>query len=107
MDDKLKKYLDQKFKSMDQRFEGLLEAFTKEVWRLDKKIDLYRAEIVEFKNGVYDKMDEVYKEVLDMRTEQAMHTGSHQRIDDELAEHDKRIKKLESSPAVAHSVKKN
>ncbi len=113
MDDKLKKYLDQKFKGVDQKFKGvdqkfnnLVETFVKEVLRLDKKIDTYREEVVEFKSGVYDKMDKVYKEVLDMRTEQTMHTGFHQRLDESLEDHEGRIQKLESPTATAHSIRR-
>lgn len=60
------------------------------------EIHSYRDEMVGFKDGVYEKMDAVYKELLVVRQEQVMHTGSHQRLDEELNYIRSKIKKLES-----------
>ena len=56
-------------------------------------------------NRVLTAVDKVLKEVLDVRVEQVAHTGSHMRVDETLAGHDKRIKKLESPSAVAYQIK--
>lgn len=69
---------------------------------LSRKIDSYKAEIDKFKDKVYDRMDAVFKEVLAVRQEQAVHAGSHERINDELDDHENRLKKLESPSMPAH-----
>lgn len=73
---------------------------------LVKRIDGYKNEIDKFKDKVYDRMDAVYKEVVSMRLEQSMHTGSHERINDDLEDHDRRLKKLESPNVTAHQMQK-
>ncbi len=88
MDDKL-------FKLLNQQYEDIV-----------RKIDSYKAEIDQFKNKVYDRMDVVYKEVVNVRLEQSMHTGNHMRISDELKDHEKRIEKLESPSVTAHQIHK-
>ncbi len=55
--------------------------------------------IAEFKDGVYNKMDSVYGEVLTVRQEQAAHQLDHDRIND-------RFEKIEAVPVVAHELKK-
>lgn len=93
-----------------------------EAYRIIIKPDLdklvIKEELSEFKDGVYNKMDTVYqqavsaaesfayKEVLDMRTEQSAISGRFDKNEETLEDHGKRIKKLESSPAIAHKVKK-
>lgn len=72
---------------------------------LEEKLDSHRDEVVSFKNGVYDRLDAIYKEVVSVRVEQAAHAGAHDRIDETLEDHNKRIKKLESPPVTTHSVK--
>ncbi len=86
--------------------------FQKLIEYLDSKFATFKEELLaqlvtkeEFRKG-YDKLDIVIGELQTVRQEQAMHTGSHQRVDETLESHDKRIKKLESSPIVAHTLKK-
>ena len=73
---------------------------------LEKKIAGYREEIVEFKDGVYDKMDAVYKEVLTFRDEEVMHQGGQDRIQEQVDDHENRIKKLERPPVTVHRIRK-
>ena len=84
MDDRL-------FKLINQQYE-----------ELSKKIDSYKAEIDKFKDKVYDRMDAVFKEVLAVRQEQSVHAGAHERINDELEDHEERLKKQESHSMPAH-----
>ncbi|MBI2011526.1 hypothetical protein HYS91_02040 [Candidatus Daviesbacteria bacterium] len=56
-------------------------------------------------NKILNAVDSVLGEVKAMREEQVMHVGSHQRIDEKLAEHDKRLKNLEVT-TTTHSLKK-
>lgn len=51
---------DKLIKLINQQYDGL-----------SKKIDSYKAEIDKFKDKVYDRMDSVYKEVLNLRLEQS------------------------------------
>lgn len=85
--------------------EGLFKLINQQYGELSKKIDSYKAEIDKFKDKVYDRMDAVYKEVLAVRLEQSVHTGSHERIDDDLENHEKRLKKIESPSITAHQIR--
>lgn len=67
--------------------------FTKAITDLRQRLDARN-------DDVFTKMDAVYKEVLDMRTEQAAHTDSHARVDEQLEDHKQRLKKLESKRVV-------
>lgn len=60
--------------------------------RLATKDDLDK-----LRRDVMDKMDAIYKEVLDRRTEQDMHLALHERID-------KRLNVIEKVPVIAHSI---
>lgn len=56
-------------------------------------------EINEFKSGVYTRVDKVYKELVDMRQEQSVHSRQHEDIDDKFNE-------IKSASLVTHSLKK-
>lgn len=88
---------------MDQR---TLKFLTEQFDNIRREVQSYNKEIADFKNGVYDKMDAVYKEVLAVRDEQTAHAGSHERVDEELKNHATRLKNLESPPASLHRIKK-
>jgi len=47
------------------------------------------------KDEFYSKMDEVVGELKASREAFELHTGQHTRVDDQLDNHDKRIKKIE------------
>ena len=57
---------------------------------LDKHVGFLKTELLEIK-------EEILKELRDMREEFDVHQFSHLRINDELIEHGKRIRKLETS----------
>ncbi len=84
----------------------ILTALAQMMTKVDQRFDQITAHVDETHNDAMTKMDAVYKEVLDMRQEQAMHTGAHQRVDETIDEHDRRIKRLESPTSVAHSIQK-
>lgn len=86
--------------------EKLIRLVNQRYDELSQKIDSYKDEIDKFKDKVYDRMDAVYKEVLSIRQEQAAHAGGHQRINDNLDDHEKRLKKLESPSITAHQIHK-
>lgn len=72
------------------------------------KLEQLRAEMVtkdELKE-VKGLVESVYTEVKNVRLEQSMHVGMHQRVDEEVNSLKKRVSKLEGSPAVLHSIKK-
>lgn len=53
----------------------------------------------QLRRDVMDKMDAIYKEVLDRRIEQDMHLALHERIDG-------RLNSIEKVPVIAHSIKR-
>jgi hypothetical protein len=73
--------------------------------QLATKEDLQQ-ELANFRSDVMTKMDEVHKEVLTVRQEQAMHSGSHERMDEKLKDHEGRLKDLESPVTTAHDLKR-
>lgn len=86
---------DKEFAKLNTR----LEDQSIELVKLNAKLDEQNEKFVtkEDNHRVLNLVDEVLGEVKAMRQEQAMHTGSHQRMDEELDSYDKRIKKLENS----------
>ena len=50
-----------------------------------------------FKDELYEIKDEIVGEIKSMREEFNTHQYSHRRINDEIQDHDKRLKKLEPS----------
>lgn len=58
-------------------------------------------EFSEMKNDILEMKDEILGELSDIRENQEVHNYSHSRINDDLFDHETRIKKLEKvSPAV-------
>jgi predicted nuclease with TOPRIM domain len=53
------------------------------------------------KEEFFSKMDEVMGELKASRESIDLHTGLHEDIDDQIDNHDMRLKKLEKIPAVA------
>lgn len=66
-------------------------ATKEDIKRLEKRIG---KEVLDIKKEVLDMKVEVLSELKAMRDESAAHQFAHQRIDDELLEHDKRLKAL-------------
>ena len=60
---------------------------------LDNHFRIFKTEI---KTEFLEIKEEIVKEIKDMREEFDVHQFSHLRINDEITEHDKRIKKLEN-----------
>lgn len=64
---------------------------------LEKEIIDSKNEIVGTKNEIINMKVEVLGELQKMREDDAAHKFSHIRIDDDLIEHDNRLKKVENS----------
>lgn len=65
---------------------------------VDKKLDEKLDEKLKFlptKEEYFSKMDKVIGELKASREAFELHTGQHARVDDQLENHDKRIKKIE------------
>lgn len=77
-----KKYLDSRLR----KFKTELKTELKEELRADLKSDLY------------DIKDEIVKEIKDLREEFQAHQFSHIRINDDLQDHEKGLKGLETAP---------
>ena len=90
------------YQFMKRQMDFMLEQFEK----IQKQFTEMNEHIVEFKNGTYDKMDAVYKEVLAFRGEEVMHQAGQVRLQDSVDDHEKRIRKLEKPHATAHQIKK-
>lgn len=67
--------------------------------KIDTKIEAYRDEIVDFKDGVHDKMDKVLGELVKIRTEQSVSSNR-------MSDIEERVEKIESIPVIAHSINK-
>lgn len=86
---------------MDDNFRNkLVELLTQQYNNFAEAVNDLRERLDKRNDDVFTKMDAVYKEVLIMRQEQAAHIGSHTRVDEQLGDHEKRMKKLESKRAV-------
>ena len=70
--------------------------------RFSKRVDELQAYITKLADKTYDRTDAVFKEVLAVRQEQSVHAGAHERINDELEDHEERLKKQESHIMSAH-----
>ncbi len=59
-----------------------------EIWKLDEKIDDVKFDLeqkmTQFKSQIMDGVDMIYKELKDMRQEQTMHQGVHDRTEERL-----------------------
>ncbi|EKD91548.1 MAG: hypothetical protein ACD_30C00002G0045 [uncultured bacterium] len=86
---------------MDEKlWNKLVKLLDQQYVRFSSRIDKLEQKVVSRNDDVFNKMDAVYKEVLDVRQEQIMHTGSHMRIDEDLEENKRKIKKLESKRVI-------
>jgi hypothetical protein len=65
--------------------------------KLNKRVDSLETYV---KGPIFTNLDKTYKEVLDMRTEQAAHQSQHDRVE-------KKLKKLEGPSATAHQLKRS
>jgi N-acetyl-beta-hexosaminidase len=79
----------------DKTFSKLAKLLTLQYDQFNNRVGELEKNMTNVSNKTYDRMDAVYKEVLAMRQEQSIHTGSHETINKELEDHEKRIKKLE------------
>lgn len=59
----------------------------------------FNSKITEFKSEILDSVDAVMGEIKAVRENQEAHNFSHERIDDDLDDHETRIGKLEKTPA--------
>ena len=53
-------------------------------------------ELSEFRSKIMEVLDKVMKELVTIRQEQSAHFLQHERIDEKLGDHEKRIMKIES-----------
>ena len=65
--------------------------------KLENKFDGLKSDFNGLKSEVLDMKVEIVSELKNMREEHDVHQFSHRRINDELQEHGKRIKKLETA----------
>lgn len=82
--------------------EFMLQQFEK----VDDRFNEMQQQMVEFKDGVYNKMDAVYKEVLAFRDEEVMHKAGQVRLQDSVDDHEKRIRKLEKPHITPHRIRR-
>lgn len=91
---------------MEEKLDKIIDYMVKQFGEVRKELHQVREEAAEFRSEIWGHIDSVYKEVLTVRQEQAAHTGSHIRISDSVEDHEKRLKKLESSVLTTHTIKK-
>ena len=72
------------------------------------KLEQLRAEMAtkEELRGVRGLVESVYTEVKNIRLEQSMHLGRHERTEEEIDSLKKRISKFETSPAIPHQIRR-
>ena len=96
--DLLDEKLEQKLEPIKRDIGGLKQTQEKIIIKLldhDEEFRRIRGEIAEHNREVLDIIEPVMADLQIKRDEQVAHSGSHQRIDDELAGHDSRISVLE------------
>lgn len=86
----------------DQTFNKIAKLLNNQYDQFNQRVNKLEKYITSLANKTYDRMDAVYKEVVAMRQEQSMHVGSHDRIDEELENHQESLKKLESPSTPGH-----
>lgn len=67
----------------------------RDIWKLDEKIDDVKfgleQKMTQFKSEIMDGVDKIYKELKDMRQEQTMHQGVHDRVEERLNKVEEKI----------------
>jgi len=84
----------------DKAFERLAKLMLQQYDMFSKRVSQMEEHMTNLANKTYERMDAVFKEVVDMRVEQAAHIGSHDRVDEKLEVHGEQLKRLESKSAV-------
>lgn len=84
----------------DKQFKVLVNLLNDQYGKFGKRAEETEKNVANLVDKVYDRMDSVYKEVLDIRTEQAAHQAQHNDTEE-------RLLVVESVPVVALDLKKS
>lgn len=99
MDDQTKKYLDEKFSKIDEKFDKVDERFDSLKDDMDQRFDKV--------NEKFDKVNERF-DVVDHNLSLVLNLAEdmNEELAEKVADHEKRLKKLETPQPTAHIIRK-